>query len=136
MIWLVLDELDAVVLPDQGQVRKLLDLLYARADLAPWLRILLLGLEAVPVPGMNPFTVQEFLNFSPGDLAADVADYLTRRFKNNSIPVDPEEVKRQALNEVQRALAQLGETFTHPDLLRTVAEAIVRLELATNLRRR
>lgn len=135
MIWLVLDELNDVVLPDQGQVRKLLDLLYARADAAPWLRILLLGLEAVPVPGVNPLTFQDLLGNGVQALADDVADYMVRRLSSNAISLPLDYVQGQARNEIERAIAQLPGGINSPQLLRTVADGIIRLEIAVNLRK-
>jgi hypothetical protein len=137
MIWLVLDELSDVVLPDQGEVRKLLDLLYARADGAPWLRILLLGLEAVPVQGLNPFTFRDLLGGGGVEaLADDVADYMLRRLSNSALSLPSDYVQGQARNEIERAISQLGGGLNDPDLLRTVADGIIRLETAVNLRRR
>lgn len=137
MVWLVLDELDVAVLPDQGQLRKLLDLLYARVDTAPWLRIALLGIQGVPVPGTMPLTERDILgDGTEGALAADVADYMMRRLAAKSIVLPEDYVRGQALNEIQRSIAQLGGGIAHPDLLRTVADGIIRLEGALNLRRR
>jgi len=135
MIWLVLDELNDVVLPDQGQVRKLLDLLYARADGAPWLRVLLLGLEAVPVQGLNPFTFRDLLGAGGVDtLSDDVAEYMLTRLDSSGMTLPPDYVKGQARNEIVRAIAQLGGGINDPELLRTVAGGIIRLEESVNLR--
>jgi hypothetical protein len=135
MVWLLLDELDEAPFPDQGQVRKLLDLLYARAEITPWLRFVLLGVEAVPVSGTGPFTEREFLGpTSAPALVDDVADYLARRFESRSAPGLEQIVKGVAVTAVTPSLVACGGKLDHPSLLRKVVDSILLFELTANLR--
>lgn len=135
MVWLVIDELDEVGFPDQGQVRKLLDLLYSRAETTPWLRFVLLGLEAVPVPGTAAFTERDF----PGPtteaaLATDVGDYLVRSLESKGVPVPESAARVMAVAIVAQAVARCGGQLDHPALLRTVVDAVIGFEPALGLR--
>jgi hypothetical protein len=136
MVWLILDELDEVVLPDQGQVRKLLDLIYARAESMPWMRIVLLGLDAVPVPGTAASTERDFVVY-PNDteLAINVSDYLLRRLGTAGIRLSEDAIRVQGLDAVKKAVARFGGRIDHPRLLNTVADAVIQLEINLGLRR-
>ena len=135
MVWIALDELDEVVLPDQGQVRKLLDLLYARAERTPWLRFVLLGVEAVPATGAAAFTERDF----PGPqteaaLATDVGDYLMRLLDNRGIFVDEPFVRGTAGTAVMQAVASCGGLLDDPNLMSKVVDAVIRFEQVSGLR--
>jgi Trypsin-like peptidase domain len=137
MIWLILDELDEVVLPDQGQVRKLLDLIYSRAEATPWLRIVLLGIDAVPVPGTLAWTEQDFIAYQNDvALANDVGDYLVFRLEAGGISMSPDDIRAQGLAAVRNAVADFGGRIDHPSLLQTVADATMELETNLGLRRK
>jgi hypothetical protein len=137
MVWLVLDELEQVVLPDQGQVRKLLDLLYARAEKTPWMRFVLLGLEAVPVPGTATATERDF----PGPateaaLATDVGDYLLRRLDSKGLFMPEAGVRALVLTYVQKAVLACKGRIAHPELMKMVVDDIVLFEANMGLRPR
>lgn len=135
MIWLVLDELDDAALPDQGQVRKLLDLIYTRAQNTPWLRIVLLGLDAAPVPNTATRTTQDFVGYQQElALANDVIEYLVHRLGAKGLPHEPL-VRAQALTAVQQAVARFAGRLDHPDLLRTIADDAIRFEVNFGLRK-
>jgi Trypsin-like peptidase domain len=136
MIWVVLDELDQVALPDQGQVRKLLDLLYDRADKTPWMRFVLLGLEVVPVPSAAPLTERDSAGpASEASLATDVGDYLMRRLDGRGTPAPEAFVRATATHNVQQWIAGAkGRVDQQPDLMRTAAAEIIRFETQLGLR--
>jgi hypothetical protein len=135
MVWYVLDELDDVSLPDQGQVRKLLDLMYQRAQQHPWIRFVLLGLDDVPVPGLGPATAQDRPTpASAVALAKDVGDYLLGQFDNKGLTRDENMVRGTAKTLVTLWLASHNQQLSHPKLLEDAARAIVSFEQDTGLR--
>ena len=135
MVWLVLDDLDRVVLPDQGQIRKLLDLLYARAEQTPWLRFVLLGLEAVPVPGTAQLTERDFPGpASEADLTQDVTEYLARRLESREIPVDRTAIAATAGTVVKLAIGANAKGLTDPGLLKRLVDGVLAFEVMYQLR--
>ena len=135
MVWLVLDELDEVAIPAQGQVRKLLDLIYSRASTTPWLRFVLLGLEAVPIPEARPFTQQDFTgSTTEAALATDVGEYLLRHFETKRIFAVETQTRVTAGSIVRLCVQLCGGNLRHPELMRIVAEEIIRSEREYGLR--
>ena len=134
-VWLVLDHLDQVVLEDQGQVRKLLDLLYSRAALNPWLRFVLLGVRSVPVPGLELLTVRDKAGpESKEALTRDVTDYLLRLFYANKVLIDENHVEYTAETTVNTCVLRCGGGHDHPDVLKAVTSEIIGFERRVNLR--
>ena len=135
-VWLVIDDLDRVVLPDQGQVRKLLDLLYARAPQTPWLRFVLLGLEAVPVPGTLQYTERDFPGpRSEAELAVDVTEYLARRFETHNIQIDRGVVAASAATVVKLAIGQNAANISaDPEMLGRLVDGVMAFERTCGLR--
>jgi hypothetical protein len=128
-VWLVLDELDEVALPDQGQVRKLLDLIYSRATTTPWLRFVLIGVDAVPIAGTVPLTERDFPGpITEAALEADVGDYLLRLFDLKRIPVNETTIRAAAASIVRILVRFCGGDLRHPNLLRMVAEQTIAFE--------
>ena len=77
MVWLVIDDLDRVDLPDAGG-RRFLDALYQRIETVPALRILLIGLMR-DLPSISGKHVRvDTLQAPPGE--GDVVTWLIRRF--------------------------------------------------------
>jgi hypothetical protein len=129
MVWVVLDELDAVVLPDQGQVRKLLDLLYARAELAPWLRFVLLGLEAVPVPAAAPFTDRDLAGpASAQALESDVVAYLMRRLEESAVSPDENLVRGTVGTIIPLCIEICEDRLDHERLMSLVVRKVLDFE--------
>jgi hypothetical protein len=137
MVWYVLDELDDVGLPDQGQVRKLLDLMYQRAPQHPWIRFVLLGLDDVPVPGLAAATEQHRpVPESVDALSLDVGDYLLGQFDNKGLNRDEKDVRAVARALVAAWLASHNRQLSHPKLLEDAARAIISFEQDADLRKR
>jgi hypothetical protein len=135
MIWFVLDELDDVGLADQGQVRKLLDLMYQRAPQYPWIRFVLLGVDDVPVPGLGPATEQDRPTpASAPAFAKDVGDYLLGQFDNKGLNRVENQVRGTAKSLVTAWLAAHSQQVSHPKLLESAARAIVSFEQDADLR--
>ncbi|MEA2601609.1 MAG: hypothetical protein QOF89_2601 [Acidobacteriota bacterium] len=135
MVWLMLDELDEVSLPDQGQVRKLLDLLYARAESTPWLRFVLLGLEGVPIPEMAQFTERQFLGTTTeAVLEQDVGDYLVRSFEAKGKSYEEAFVRTIADLILRWCMTVCGGNLQHPELMKTIADETIAVERKHGLR--
>ena len=116
-------------------VRKLLDLIYTRAENTPWLRIVLLGLDAVPVPNTVTRTTQDVVGYQQADaLQFDVAEYMVHRLDAKGLAHEPI-VRAQAVTAVQQAVARVGGRLDHADLLRTIADDAIRFEINFGLRK-
>ena len=136
-VWIVLDDLDRVVLPDQGQIRKLLDLLYARVEQTPWLRFVLIGLEAVPVPGTAQFTERDSTGTeSQADLAVSVTEYFVRRLESWGVPVDRATIAASAALVVKLAAGPNNPNISDdPAMLRRLVDAVMAFEAMNRFRR-
>lgn len=122
-VWLVLDELDEVTLPD-SQTRLLLDNIYDRAGETPWLRILLLGFKGTLSEAARQATQSDRLFLSSEtSVIDDLLDYLQRRLGKE---FDQEERHTQA--SLLGALLSLCGDIGQEDYLRRVARIIIEFE--------
>jgi hypothetical protein len=138
MVWIVIDELDDVVLPDQGEVRKLLDLLYARAPQNPWIRFVLLGLEGIPVPDLVSATERDFPTPPTAEeLTKDVYDYMLRRLESQRTAdkLVTDLLRTTVDASVKDWLAKCNGKLDHPRLLAIVASSTIFMERSLGLRK-
>lgn len=119
-VWLVLDQLDDVRLPDNSELRPFLDLIYARVEMVEWLRIVLLGFSGLLAARLEPLVTREKLDRVTVD---EIMDWLNQ--SNEHVPFALEEPRVRGLVQ-----ALLISADGHPP---RQAERIATLMLASGL---
>jgi len=96
VIWLVIDGLEHHELPD-GANRRFLEVIYENAVSEPMLRVVLVGLKSMEVPGVERQLVDAITDSDLEVTELDFEHYLSRRLMAQNVQASPKELQRLAL---------------------------------------
>ncbi|MDO8883369.1 MAG: serine protease [Pseudotabrizicola sp.] len=109
ILWLIIDELDVMAIPQTG-ARELLDALYADAEAMRNLRVVLIGLDAA-LPSIDPASVRIEILDAPDQVAPEALEScLAALMTEQSLAPAPAELQRQLglLNAVEAMVQSMG----------------------------
>ncbi len=109
LLWLVIDQLDKVAIPQTG-AREFLDALYIDANDAEDMRVVLIGLES-PLTGINPLqAAAEDLDSPDNVRAEDLETAIASLLTAHRVVLMPDDVKRHA--DLAQAAADMLQPLT------------------------
>lgn len=103
VIWLVIDGLEHHELPD-GANRRFLEVIYENAVSEPMLRVVLVGLKSMEVPGVERQMVEAITDSDLEVSELDFENYLSRRLIAQNVQASPEELTR--LSTIMRSASE------------------------------